>query len=62
MPFANKDLKLQIWLSDHDECDSGPGQQTLWIRLVNNVFRSEYDLREQLDYLLAGLIPWISIG
>ena len=45
----------QIWLSDHDACDSG--QKTLWIRMVNNVFRSEYDLREQLNYLLSGLIP-----
>ncbi len=46
---------IQIWLSDHDECDSG--QKNLWIRMVNNVFRSEYDVREQLNHLLAGLIP-----
>jgi hypothetical protein len=44
----------QIWLSDHDECDIG---KTLWIRMVNDIFRSEYDLREQLNFLLAGLIP-----
>ncbi len=45
----------QLWLSYLDECDSG--QKTLWIRMVNDIFRSEYDLREQLDFLLAGLIP-----
>lgn len=45
----------QIWLSDRDECDCE--QKTLLIRMVNDVFRSEYEVREQLDYLLAGLIP-----
>lgn len=45
----------QLWLSNHEEC--ALGQKTLWVRMVNNVFRSEYDVREQLDYLLAGLIP-----
>lgn len=45
----------QVWLSDHDECN--PCEKKLWIRMINNIFRSEYDVREQLDYLLAGLIP-----
>lgn len=45
----------EIWLTDHDECNCA--QKTLWVRMVNGIFRSEYDVREQLDYLLAGLIP-----
>lgn len=55
--FREKGFEItQIWLSDQSEIDEC-NPKTLWIRMVNDVFRSEYDLREQLDYLLAGLIP-----
>lgn len=47
----------QIWLSNNDGVECDCEQKVLWIRMVNNLFRSEYDMREQLDFLLAGLIP-----
>jgi hypothetical protein len=45
----------QIWLSDADEFDCEG--KTLWIRLINGFFRSEHDLRDQLNNLLASLVP-----
>lgn len=54
--FREKGFEItEIWLSDKADCETG--KKTLWIRMVNDVFRAELDLREQLNYLLAGLIP-----
>lgn len=36
-----------------DEC----GQQILRIKIINNVYRLEYDVRNRLNYLLSNIIP-----